>query len=281
VVDVSAPPQVAGALASDRDIQHERLTLLAELLDPGTLRLLDALGVQAGMRCLALGPGCAAVAGWLCRRVGPGGSVLATGLETTAPARLEHHNLEIREQDLLAYPLPECVFDLVHARVLLASLPDPRAGLLRIFASLKPGGRVLLEEMDFVSVAPDPSLGTDTRRLLARVIGAQNTALPGFDPQYGRRLAGELVTAGLVSTGCEGRASVWQGGRTGGRVWQLTLLQQRDALITAGLLTREDIDTVLELCENPRLRLISPITMAAWGHWRAPAKPRLSTLARA
>ncbi|MCL2417911.1 MAG: methyltransferase domain-containing protein [Conexibacteraceae bacterium] len=266
------------------ELQHERLALLAALLDPGTFRLLEALDVRPGMRCLEVGAGHGSVAAWLCQRVAPGGSVLATGLDITAPGELLHSNLQVREHDPLSEPLGEREFDLVHARLLLAGLRDPRAGIRWMLAALKPGGTLLVEEMDFVSVVPDPGLDADTQRLFARVTQAHNTILAHsdtLDPHYGRTLVGELSAAGLVRTGCEGRMSIWQGGTAGGRLWQLTLLQLRDALIASGLLTAEEVGTALELYGNARLRFVSQITMAAWGHRPHLARLAVSVLARA
>ena len=74
------------AFANRRAVQPERLRLLAALLDDGTFRLLERLGVQPGWRCLEVGAGGGSVAAWLCDRTAPGGSVLATDLDTTVSA---------------------------------------------------------------------------------------------------------------------------------------------------------------------------------------------------
>lgn len=257
--------------------------LLAKVLNPGTLRLLNALGVSAGMRCLEVSRGSGSVTNWLCRQVGPGGSVLATDLDIGFLAELEHPNLEVREHDLLTDELPEQEFDLVHARLALAQLAEPEAGLERIVAALKPGGCLLLEELDFISLVPDPALDPHEYSVLSSVIDAHNAVLasqPSFDPYYGRRLAGELAAAGLVNSGCEGRSSFWYGGQAGGRVWQLSLLLLRDRVIASGLATAPQIDTALALCADPRMRFLSPVTVAAWGYRPLPADHLPSTLAR-
>jgi SAM-dependent methyltransferase len=263
----------AYAFANARAVQRERLGLLAQLLDAGTFRLLEALGVEPGWRCLEVGAGSGSVSDWLCDRVAPGGSVLSVDLDTTVLVERERTGLQVRTHDLLRDELPEREFDLVSARLLLAWLPDPELGLRRMLAALRPGGRVLLEEMDFVSIAPDPQLDPDSRALFARVIDAHNAVLAeshSFDPFYGRRLAGELARAGLVDTASEGRAWIWSGGEAGGRVWQLTLLQLRERLTASGLVTADEVDGALELLEQPQFRFLSQVTVAAWGY-RPPA----------
>jgi hypothetical protein len=165
--------------------------------------------------------------------------------------------------------LPEREFDLVHARLLLAWLADPKRGLRRMVASLRPGGSLLLEEMDFVSVAPAPGLSPALERLFARVIDAHNAVLAehhAFDPFCGRQLPRALADAGLVGIGCDGRASLWQGGQPGGRILGLTLVQLRDRLIASGRVTPRDFDTMIELCDDPQLSFLSPVIIAAWGY---------------
>ena len=218
-------------------MQPERLQLLAGLLDEGTFTLLAALGVRPGWRCLEVGAGGGSVAAWLAGRVAPEGFVLATDLDTTVLRGLDHPCLQVRTHDIVRDPLPHADFDLVHARLLLAWLARPQAGLAQMAAALKPGGCLLTEEMDFLSLAPDPRLGQAACDLFTRVIGAHHAVLAdrhAFDPFRGRRLAGDLAEAGLVNTVCQGRLAIWQGGQPGGRVWQLTLIQLRDEQLTPG-----------------------------------------------
>ena len=70
-------------------------------------------------------------------------------------AGLSFPNLEVKLHDVLKDELPEGEFDLVHFRLLLACLDEPREALRRMVASLKPGGWLLGEEMHFVSMVPD------------------------------------------------------------------------------------------------------------------------------
>jgi SAM-dependent methyltransferase len=79
--------------------------------------------------------------------------VVATDLDTRVLQDLTHPNLEVRIHDVLADDLPEEAFDLVHLRLLLAWLADPALALHRLVAALRPGGRLVAEEMDFVSLS--------------------------------------------------------------------------------------------------------------------------------
>ena len=256
------------AFDNARAVQSTRLRTLEALLDAGTVRHLEARGVGPGWRCLEVGAGGGSIAAWLCDRVGPDGSVLATDLDTTVLERLSEPNLEIRAHDVLADELPEAEFDLVHMRLLLAWLRDPAAALRRLVAALRPGGWLVAEEMDFVSAVPGPGLGERRAAVFERVVAAHNAVLSGshaFDPLYGRRVAGDLAGAGLDEVDAEGRVTMWRGGADGGRIWRLTVEQLRDEMVETGIVTGEDLDVALELFEDPDATVVSQITMAAWG----------------
>jgi SAM-dependent methyltransferase len=256
------------AFGNARDIQRERLRTLETLFDPGTIRLLEARGVARGWRCLEVGAGGGSIAAWLCDRVAPDGTVVATDLDTTVLNELSRANLEIRVHDVLEHDLPAGEFDLVHLRLVLAWLQDPHMALQRLIAALKPGGWLVAEEMDFASAAPDPRMGAQASATFERVIDAHNQVLAArhsFDPLYGRRVTGDLADAGLTDGGCEGRVSMWRGGEPGGRIWQLTIAQLREPMIEAGLIEAADVDAALALFADPRMSAMSPVLMAAWG----------------
>jgi SAM-dependent methyltransferase len=249
-------------------IQRERLDTLEELFDPGTIRQLDARGVAPGWRCLEVGAGGGSIAEWMCDRVGPDGSVVATDLDTRWVAKLSQSNLEVRVHDLLEDDLPDGEFDLVHTRLLLAWLPDPRVGIERLIAALKPGGLLLAEEIDFASSVPDPRMDAEPRALFERAANAHHTVLAQrhfFDPFYGRRIAGDLADAGLTDIGTDGRAEMWRGGGPGGRIWRLSIEQLRDQIVALDLLSPTEFEAALTLCDDPRLTVMSPVMMAAWG----------------
>jgi SAM-dependent methyltransferase len=266
---VSSAPATTYPFDNERPIQADRLRLLAEVLDEDTFSLLAARGARPGWRCLEVGAGGGSVATWLSERVTPGGSVLATDLDTTVLGRLARPNLEIRAHDILADPLPADEFDLVHTRLLLAWLADPHAALARMTAALKPGGCLIAEEMDFLSVAPDPRLSPATQALFTRVNRAHLAVLAEqhrFAPYYGRRAAADLAAAGLVDIRCAGRLGIWQGGRPGGRLLQLTLIQLRGQMAASGLVTAGEVEAVIDLCADPDFSFMSQATIAVWGH---------------
>ena len=256
------------AFENARAMQLQRLEALEAALDPGSKRELESLGLGPGWRCLEVGAGGGSIAEWIADRAGPEGAVLATDLDTTVLERLSRPNLEVRSHDVVKDDLPQDAFDLIHLRLLLAWLREPQTALRRLAGALKPGGWLLAEEMDFISVAADPRVEPGAASVFERVVASHNAVLAAqhaFDPHYGRRVTGDLTDTGLTDVGSAGRAAIWRGGEAGGTVWKLTFAQLREAMLSSASVTAAEIDEAIALCEDPRFGFLSQITMAARG----------------
>lgn len=139
-------------------------------------------------------------------RVGATGHVLATDLNTDRIPRPTPANLELRRHDIGVDPLPLGSFDLVHARAVLAFVPEREAALARMFAALACGGWVLVKELVPALIEgfdpqddPDTAFVRKWRRAL-RELRRRNAG----DPSFGCRLPGVILAAGLVDVGAEG-----------------------------------------------------------------------------
>jgi SAM-dependent methyltransferase len=135
-------------LGNEWNQARERLGLLEDTFDVGTIRHLGDLGGSEGWHCLEVGEGGGSIAAWLCRRVGTTGRVLATDLDTRFLDDLEFPHLEVRRHDILAEDLPQAAFELVHTRALLCHLPQREQALSRMVAAVRPRGWILVEEPD-------------------------------------------------------------------------------------------------------------------------------------
>ena len=212
------------AYDNSRAVQSERLAALAEALDPGTVRHLESIGVGRGWRCLEVGAGGGSIAAWLSERVAGDGAVVATDLDTTVLRELSRPNLEIRVHDVLEDDLPEGEFDLVHVRLLLGWLSEPRGRCdgWRQRSSRAAG----CSPRRWTSRPWHPTrTSTPARRAPSRAWPAAHDAVlsgaeHGFDVHYGRRVAGDLADAGLADVGCEGRVSMWRGAEVDGALWR-------------------------------------------------------------
>jgi len=241
--------------------ERARLTRIESMLDAGTIRHLDELGVAAGWRCLEVGAGGGSVARWLCERVGDEGYVLATDLETRFLAALEHGRLEVRRHDIGVDELPESECDLVHTRLVLLHVAERDRALDRMLCSLKPGGWLLVEEPDFSTFsASAPDAMVEVNDALLAFLGAR-----GAEPNYGRRLVAEFRKRGLRDMGGEGRVLPIEGGHEWAEFPRLTFERLGPALVASAAITAERYKEALALLDDPDMTLLSPLIMAVWG----------------
>jgi SAM-dependent methyltransferase len=258
---------MSDAYAYDHSWSEERVRLagLEVALDAGTREHLVRLGVGPGVRCLEIGAGGGSVALWLAERVAPYGKVLATDLDMgyLEPEADSHPTLEVLRHDITTEDLPTG-FDLVHARWLVEWLPDKRRALRRMVAALRPGGALLDEEPDFVTIyeaAEPPAL----RHVVRQAMLYLESTCP-IDCQYGRRLLDDLTAVGLIETGAEGRCPVVRGGSPPAADFlRLTLEKLKPALFAARSVTEAEFTEAVTALESVAATVVMPMTVAAWG----------------
>jgi ubiquinone/menaquinone biosynthesis C-methylase UbiE len=170
---------------------RERLRVLSRVMRPSTTALLQRAGARPGWKCLDVGCGGGDVAFDLARMVLPGGHVVGTDIDDTklALARAEAveqhlHNIAFLHADALR-DIPDETFDLVHARFLLSHLADPAAAVANMKKSLRPGGTLVLEDVDFKGYFCHPPHAAFDRYL---ELYTQAAHRKGGDPNLGRRL---------------------------------------------------------------------------------------------
>ena len=220
--------------------EDDRLALLEELNDPGTITRLTNLGVAPGWRCFEVGAGRGSIAKWLAEATSPGGSVVAADLDTRFLDRLSIPNLEVRRVDVLSDELPRGEFDLVHTRALLMHLDARDAGLERLIGCLKPGGIIMVEEGDRFTADAIPS---PVLRKVFKVFGGSWT--------WARTLPERLTALGLEDVACEIRVNVYPGGSRHARFLAWSLSNVRDLLLASGRLSDDEIDQALAILEDP------------------------------
>jgi len=236
-----------------------RFSALAAVFDAGTVRHLSAIGVARGWKCLEVGAGGGSIASWLCDRVGLEGWVLATDLDLRFLEKLAHGNLETRRHDIGKDPLPGAAFDLVHARLVLAHLPDCDEALRRMVEALRPGGWLVVEEFDSLSLQPDPAVSRTERSLEALPAMRGVMANHGVDLWSGRRLAARVRALGLLDVAAEGRTFMFQGGAAGIELFRASAQQLRGEMIASGFISEAEFARDMDLLDSPDLLIPSPI----------------------
>lgn len=254
------------------DEERTRLGLLSKLNDPSTFEILERVGIDGGWRCLEVGGGGGSIVRWLCERVGPEGSVVATDLDTRFLDEIDALNLEVRRHDILNDELEPESFDLVHSRFLLEHLPEYRRALERMVDALEPGGWLVAEDVDFAGAiladidqrAGVPRESMETAVELAAGLLALAPAR-GIQTELGRQLPVLLHEAGLVDVGAEGRTRFFWTGTDQSELGRLSIEQVSKVAVEAGLLNAADRDRYLRLFTDPGVGTYTPFFFSAWG----------------
>ena len=133
---------------------RERLRVLARVMHASTDSLFERLGVGDGLMCLDVGCGGGDVSLELARRVAPRGKVLGVDIDETKLhlARREAEARGVRNVEFLARDIrtddAHSLFDVVYARFLLTHLDDPARVVAAFYKHLRPGGLVIVEDID-------------------------------------------------------------------------------------------------------------------------------------
>jgi SAM-dependent methyltransferase len=254
---------------------RERLRLLARVMRPTTLALFDRLNIAGDMRCLDVGCGGGDVTIDLASRVAPAGSAVGVDidhvkLELARAEAIEGNvgNVEFRQADA-ATRVFDAEFDAVYTRFLLTHLPDPAGALRNFVNAARPGGVIIIEDIDF-----DGAFCYPPHPAFDRYVELYTTSVRkhGGDPCIGPRLPGMLFDAG-----CEDIAMnvVQPAGLSGDAklITPITVENISDAVAGEGLATSEEIAQVTEqlyaLAHDERTVMSTPRIVQAWG--RRPA----------
>jgi SAM-dependent methyltransferase len=161
--------------------------------------------------------------------------------------------------------LPDSVFDLVHARLILVHLPERELALAKMVGALKPGGWLVCEEFDSLSMPADPMLHPDECALKAQAAMQSLMGARGANTRYGRDLAARTRAMGLVDIRAVGRMAMWQGGSAGARLFRANFEQLREELLRVSLLTQAELDDDLARLDDPRTLFPSPVMWTVCG----------------
>jgi SAM-dependent methyltransferase len=176
--------------------------------------------------------------------------------------------LEPVRHDVTTDALPEGAFDLVHCRLVLEHLPERDTALARMAAALRPGGYLVVEDMDWAPATTGWAYGAE---VITRAINAAMTFMgrAGYDMYYGRRLAEEMTRVGLTDVHADGRVTLMRGG-TGSIDWlRISLERMSEQLVAAEMITGSELEQVLALLDDPRFAWFSPALISTVG--RRPA----------
>jgi arsenite methyltransferase len=163
----------------------------------------EALAASPGERVLDVGCGPGFYAEELLGEVGPEGSVVGIDaspdmLAVAARRCADHANAEFREGDATALPVEAADFDAALCVQVLEYVADPTAALAQMRRALRPGGRVVVWDVDWGTV----SWHSEDPERMDRVLRAWDAHLT--HPSLPRTLGARLRAAGFSQVGVEG-----------------------------------------------------------------------------
>jgi SAM-dependent methyltransferase len=173
--------------------------------DVGRRRALvrEALGARAGERILDVGCGPGFFVEELLGEVGADGALVGVDaspqmLAAAAHRCAAHDNVEFREGDATALPVEEAAFDAALSVQVLEYVADPTAALAQMHGALRPGGRVVVWDVDWGTV----TWHSEDPERMQRVLRAWDAHLT--HPSLPRTLGARLRAAGFGQVGVEG-----------------------------------------------------------------------------
>lgn len=239
---------------------------LSAILNQHTVSRLVGLRLS-GANCLEVGAGAGSIAVWLADQVGPDGRVLATDLHPMPI--VDHPRLEVRRHDIVAEPVPDGAWDLIHARLLLQHLPERHEVLDKLASALAPGGALLIEDWDHtwrsgrVLNAPtlaDAILFERFHDTLAKVFSSA-----GVDGGWASRVPAAMLAAGLVDVQAQIHARSWPGGSAFARLIAGDITQLDGELRAHGM-TQEELERVRQLMDDPTMVIRTPPAVSTLGY---------------
>jgi ubiquinone/menaquinone biosynthesis C-methylase UbiE len=258
--------------------ESERLKRQADELAAESVALLDRVQLRPGDSAIDLGCGPRGIIELLHHRVSPGGRVVGLDSDPSHVAMASElvverglDRVEIVEADARYTGLPAGSFDLVHARTLLATVPEPAKVLAEMVHLVRPGGWVASLEPDAEHSIYYPRLHAfDRLRELFAVAFTRN----GADPLIGRRLGQLYRQAGLEGVGLEARAALYPPGHSRRTIAADLLRAMRPQILAVGSADEPELDeldtTIREYLNKPDVVAMPNLMFLAWGR-----KPRV------
>lgn len=249
---------------------YDRLVVLARERWPDTLALLHRAGISPGMTAIDIGCGSGEVTFGLAGLVAPGGRAIGLDMDGVKLDLARHAatergigNAEFRQTNVNEWNEPG-TYDAVYSRALLHHLRAPVDLLRRMWAAVRPGGVLVVEDADFGGWLCDPpNAGFD---FFVRTYG-ETVRRNGGDPTIGRKLHRYFREVEIP----DAQLTLVQGLRHEGEAKSLawsTLEGSSDAILSTGLATEAEVAAALEdlarFTDDLRTLIVGPWIFQAW-----------------
>jgi len=253
--------------------ESARLQRQSEELRPESVMLLDRIGLRPGHSAIDVGCGPSGILDLLHAAVSPGGRVVGLDADPAHVAMASQRSrqrglagVEVLMADARHSGLPSGSFDLVHARTLLVTVPEPTEVLAEMVRLARPGGWVASQEPDIEYSLCYPQLPEWDRFFeIFRVSFSRS----GADPLMGRRLTELYRRAGLQDVHVVAHAGTYPAGHSRRTLMPDLVRSLAPAIIELGLADERELaelDRVIrEHLADPRTLVMPHLLFAVWG----------------
>ncbi|MBD1365094.1 methyltransferase domain-containing protein [Mucilaginibacter sp. ZT4R22] len=224
-----------------------RLNVLASVLENSTRNLLLANGLKEGSAFLDVGCGGGNVATMAAEIVGKQGYITALDFDESLIALNRQDAAaqgigNLKYHAISAYDVAnQNEFDVVYARFLLSHLQRPAEVLLNMVRAAKPGGRIVVEDVQFSGHFCYPANAAFERYL--QLYSALATTR-GQNPEIGPALFGMLKQTGITAVGFDVIQPAFSSG-AGKQMAYITMDRIKKAVISQGLATEDEVAQIL------------------------------------
>jgi SAM-dependent methyltransferase len=257
--------------------ESARLQRQSDELRPQTADLLGRIGLAPGQSALDLGCGPSGILDLLSVAVFPGGRVTGLDADPAHTTLARQHaserglvNVEVVTADARHTGLPPDSFDLVHARTVLVTIPEPQDVLAEMVRLARPGGWVASQEPDIEGAFCYPPLPAWDR--LHEIFRA-SFGRSGADLLIGRRLPELYRRAGLDDIEVVVHAPVYPAGHSRSTILPDLVRSLRPMILDLGLSDEPELTeldrAVREHLADPRTLALAHLLVVTWG--RKPA----------
>jgi SAM-dependent methyltransferase len=249
----------------------ERLRLLNQIYGPASHAVLRQAGLAEGWRVAEIGCGTANVTCWIARQVGQRGAV--TGIDKNQPqieqarrlaAEQKLTNVIFQQGDAYAPGLPSESFDMAYCRLVLIHLRRPLEALRTLRDLVRPGGRVVCEELDLGQWLCNPPSRCMERFFELNLKLGEHC---GEDYRLGSALPRLFREAGFKAPEATAHFPLVLRGETK-RLLAMTFDQFAPALVKEGLATPEEVKQIAtdmaRVAADETTLLGLPLTVQVW-----------------
>ena len=244
-------PEMSNYILADAAAEKERqrLSRLEGVLDPITQDWMHTAGIAPGWRCLEIGCGSGTMLRWMAEQVRPQGRVVGIDFDPRFVEEIDDSVTEVRTADFLTADVENKHFDLAYARLLLIHLNQPLMALRRMAEAVKPGGVVLVLDLDMTPMhaANQEHLKADAfDRHLREVLEAWSEG-GRMDPAIGSKLVELFAAADLRIEKSDRMQTVFSGRSEDAKTYSETILNSASETSLA----KDTIESLLDIFDDP------------------------------